>query len=130
MQTNGITAESNANGVLTNMIPKEGGNTFRGTSTACIPTNNLQASTVSDELRSRGLTGGQDRVHLSGGLYVGRSDQTGQAVVLRRASGGRAYLRGGRRQLLEQDPRDAVLHARFVAADEPQRMGREYDGDG
>jgi hypothetical protein len=56
LSTSGISAESNADGSVTNMVPKEGGNTFRGTAYGLFSGSKLQMSNLTDELRARGLT--------------------------------------------------------------------------
>lgn len=54
-ETIGGTAESQVSGVVVNMIPKEGGNTFRGSGTVHYANSSLYASNFSEELRKRGL---------------------------------------------------------------------------
>jgi hypothetical protein len=56
LQTSGISAESNADGAVMNMVLKEGGNEFRTTVNALYTNDHLQANNLNDELRSRGLT--------------------------------------------------------------------------
>ena len=51
----GITAESNADGVLINMVPKEGGNIFSGSAHGLYTNESLQTDNLNDELRARGL---------------------------------------------------------------------------
>jgi hypothetical protein len=56
LSTSGISAESNADGSVTNMVPKEGGNTFRGNVYGLFSGSKLQQSNLTDELRAKGLT--------------------------------------------------------------------------
>jgi hypothetical protein len=56
LSTSGISAESNADGVVANMVPKEGGNDFRGQASGLFSGSKLQMSNLTDELRARGLT--------------------------------------------------------------------------
>ena len=55
MSTSGITAESNADGAIVNMIPKEGGNRFAGGATGLFSNKSLVSDNLSDELIARGL---------------------------------------------------------------------------
>ena len=56
LSTSGISAESMADGVVANMVPKEGGNNFRGQVSGLFSGSKLQMSNLTDELRARGLT--------------------------------------------------------------------------
>jgi hypothetical protein len=53
--TGAQSAEQAVSGITTNLIPKEGGNTFSGNLVLAYADENLQASNLTDELRSRGL---------------------------------------------------------------------------
>src|SRR5207248_11770310 len=53
--TSGLSAEARSSGVLTNIIPKEGGNTFRGHFFGNLSTSSLQANNLSQDLIDRGL---------------------------------------------------------------------------
>jgi hypothetical protein len=55
MYTSGITADSNADGAIVNMIPKEGGNQFSGSISGLFSNDSLMSSNLSDELIARGL---------------------------------------------------------------------------
>jgi hypothetical protein len=55
MSTSGITADSNADGAIVNMIPKEGGNMFAGSVTGLYSGRSLMSDNLSDELIARGL---------------------------------------------------------------------------
>ena len=55
MSTSGITADSNADGAIVNMIPKEGGNRFAGSVSGLFSNKSLMSDNLSDELIARGL---------------------------------------------------------------------------
>src|SRR5262247_225798 len=55
MTTSGISADSNADGAIVNMIPKEGGNKFSGSVTGLYSGKSLMSNNLSDELIARGL---------------------------------------------------------------------------
>jgi hypothetical protein len=55
MSTSGITADSNADGAIVNMIPKEGGNQFAGSISGLFSNDHLMSDNLSDELIARGL---------------------------------------------------------------------------
>ena len=55
LSTTGITADSNADGAIVNMIPKEGGNKFSGGSTGLYSSKSLMSDNLSDDLIARGL---------------------------------------------------------------------------
>ena len=54
--TSGLTAESRSSGVLSNTIPKEGGNTFRGYFFGNFANSGFQSDNLSDDLKKVGLT--------------------------------------------------------------------------
>jgi len=54
-QTSGINAETSAGGVRANMIPKDGGNSFKGTLFASFGNDALQSNNLTSDLISRGL---------------------------------------------------------------------------
>jgi Carboxypeptidase regulatory-like domain len=56
LQSSGISAESNADGSVVNMIPKEGSNSFAGTLSGLYTSDRFESSNLNDDLRSRGLT--------------------------------------------------------------------------
>ncbi len=56
LQSSGISAESNADGSVVNMIPKEGSNRFSGTISGLYTNDSVEASNLNDGLRARGLT--------------------------------------------------------------------------
>ena len=56
LSTSGISADNNTDGVQINLVPKEGGNTFRGSATGLFSGKSLQSDNLTDELRARGLT--------------------------------------------------------------------------
>ena len=55
IETGAISPESQAGGIRINMIPKDGGNTFRGTMIANWTNGSLQGDNFTDELKSQGL---------------------------------------------------------------------------
>ena len=55
MYTSGIAADSNADGAIVNMIPKEGGNQFAGSVSGLFSNESLMSDNLSDELIARGL---------------------------------------------------------------------------
>lgn len=56
METSGLNAESEMGGIRTNVIPKEGGNTFHSYTNFRFGNHSMQANNLNDTLRSRGLT--------------------------------------------------------------------------
>jgi hypothetical protein len=56
LQSSGISAESNADGSVVNMIPKEGSNNFAGALNGLYTSDSFESSNLNDDLRSRGLT--------------------------------------------------------------------------
>ena len=56
VETGGGSAESAAYGAAINMVPKEGGNTFRGSLFGLYTNNSLQSDNLTDTLRARGLS--------------------------------------------------------------------------
>jgi len=55
LNTSGISAEVNADGPVMNIVPKEGGNTFKFIGSGLYTNDKLETNTVSDELRSKGI---------------------------------------------------------------------------
>ena len=55
LQSSGISAEGNAEGILMNMIPKEGGNAFAGNVSGTYTNDSLAGDNLSASLRKRGL---------------------------------------------------------------------------
>ncbi|MQA30030.1 MAG: TonB-dependent receptor [Luteitalea sp.] len=56
IETGGLGAESELSGVRTNVIPKEGGNSFRSYTNFRYGNHTMQSNNMSDDLRSRGLS--------------------------------------------------------------------------
>jgi hypothetical protein len=56
IETAGLSAESEASGVRINLVPRDGGNTFRGVVLGNYADHNLQSDNLSDGLKARGLT--------------------------------------------------------------------------
>jgi hypothetical protein len=55
LETGGLGAESEMSGIRTNVIPKEGGNVFRGTVAGAFTNDDLQSSNLTDEFKAQGL---------------------------------------------------------------------------
>jgi hypothetical protein len=55
LETGGLGAESEMSGIRTNVIPKEGGNTFRGTMAGSFTNHRLQTDNLTDEFKAQGL---------------------------------------------------------------------------
>ncbi len=56
IETAGLSAESEMSGVRINLVPRDGGNTFRGMFIGAYSDHNLQSDNLSDGLKARGLT--------------------------------------------------------------------------
>ena len=56
VETGGVSAESDMSGVAMNMIPKEGGNTFRFMVSGLFTNEHFASDNFNDELRARGVT--------------------------------------------------------------------------
>src|SRR2546426_3913502 len=56
VQTSGATAEAESGGALVNIVPRDGGNTFRGSFAANFASQALQSNNLDDGLRARGVT--------------------------------------------------------------------------
>ncbi len=55
VQTSGGAAESESGGALVNIIPRDGGNTLGGSTTATFSTKGMQSNNLDDALRAQGL---------------------------------------------------------------------------
>jgi outer membrane receptor protein involved in Fe transport len=55
MSTSGISADTNADGLVVNIIPKEGSNTFKTTIGGLFANSAMESENLTDELRARGL---------------------------------------------------------------------------
>jgi hypothetical protein len=64
VETGGVSAESDASGVVVNYIPKEGGNSLSGNFSGLYTNDSLQSSNLSDELRARGLDSVNEALHI------------------------------------------------------------------
>ena len=62
--TGGISAESDASGLTINLIPKEGGNAFRGMSDGTFANDQMQRTNLNDRLRARGVDNTSKVLHL------------------------------------------------------------------
>src|SRR5438552_9788938 len=56
MSTSGISADTNADGVVVNIIPKDGGNSFRTIFAGTFSNTDFESANLDDKLRDRGLT--------------------------------------------------------------------------
>ena len=56
MSTSGISADTNADGLVVNVIPKEGGNQFKVTLQGLYANSGFESDNLSDDLRARGLS--------------------------------------------------------------------------
>lgn len=72
-ETSTRNAESETSSVRTNLVPKDGGNTFRGSLTGNFANSRLQSSNYSDDLRRRGLSspGKTKTVWMTGAAFGG-----------------------------------------------------------
>ena len=123
MYTTGISADSNADGAIVNMIPKEGGNTFSGS------VSGLYLQRQPDERqpeRRADRPGAEEReptqLHLRCGLYAGWSDQERPALVLRLVSRVGQQAAGGQ-QVLQRHAGHTVLHSGPFASRRSRRSG-------
>ena len=56
LNTSGMSAETNSDGPVMNIVPKEGGNTFRFIATGLYTNDTLESDNLDDDLRARGIT--------------------------------------------------------------------------
>jgi carboxypeptidase family protein len=56
VESGGVSAESNASGVMMNLVPKEGSNNFHLNVDGTFTNDNFQSNNLTDRFRSRGLT--------------------------------------------------------------------------
>ena len=111
MSTSGISADSNADGAIVNMIPKEGGNQFAGSVSGLFSNDNLMSDNLSDELIARGLKSVNRLNYIyDAGLHAGWTDQEGPVLVLRLVPRVGQQAAGGQ-QVLQRHAAHAVLHA-------------------
>jgi hypothetical protein len=64
VEVGGISAESDSSGLLMNLVPKEGGNSFRFMADATYTNEDLQSDNFTEELRARGLTASNKVLHM------------------------------------------------------------------
>jgi hypothetical protein len=55
MSTSGISADTNADGIVVNIVPKEGGNSFRTSISGVYANSAMESTNLSQELKDRGL---------------------------------------------------------------------------
>ena len=75
LQASGITAEGNAEGVLINMVPKDGGNLFAGTLSGLYTNSSLSGDNLNDDLRARGLSSVNRPLNVYDIQAIGRRDK-------------------------------------------------------
>ena len=94
LEVGGTSAESPNGGLRTNIIPRDGGNTFKGFFFGSFTNDKLQATNLNDSLQRAGprlrAAGDQDLRHRP---RVRRPAPQGQALVLRLVSGSRTPSR-------------------------------------
>jgi hypothetical protein len=73
LETAGTTAEAQTSGAQVNFVPKDGGNSFRGTVSGNFANDSLQSGNLDDALRARGLTtaSGIRKIYDVGGGFGG-----------------------------------------------------------
>ncbi len=128
MYTTGIAADSNADGAIVNMIPKEGSNQFSGSGHGALfqrQPDERQPQRRPD--RSWSQERQLSELHLRRGIHAWRSDHEGSPVVLWVVSrvGQQAT---GRQQVLQRHTAHAVLHTGPVSTGVRQGMVR-IEGD-
>jgi len=64
LQTSGISAEVNADGPVMNVVPKQGGNTFRAILNGLYSNHSMESDNLTDDLRARGLNAANKRVKI------------------------------------------------------------------
>ena len=122
------TAEQETGGVRINMIPREGGNTFKGSFFATGVNSSFQADNYTPELGGRRPADARrDQAQLRLQPLGRRSDHEGQAVVLHLGAicRQRELRRRGRRQLNAGNPNAWT----YVARSEPARRLFPHPGD-
>ena len=128
LSTSGISAESDADGSVSNMVPKEGGNTFRGNAYGLFSGRKLQMSNLTDELRARGLTTTNEVVRVWDATFtlggpIKRDKIWFFALFREWGNGG-----SGGGQVLEPDTGHDVLHAGSRSPGDRNRMVRVEGG--
>ncbi len=100
MSTSGISADTNADGLVVNIIPKEGGNQFRTTLSGLYTNDSLESAATSPTNCKRGLSHRveQDTEAVRHVGHRRRADHEGPALVLRGAAqlGHRTHARRAR----------------------------------
>ena len=64
LQTSGISADTNADGPVVNIIPKEGGNTFSGTLSGFFTNDSMESKNLTSDLETRGLTRSNETIKM------------------------------------------------------------------
>jgi hypothetical protein len=77
LQASGITAEGNAEGVLINMVPKDGGNLFAGTLSGLYTNEHLASDNLTSGLKARGAASASSGKGCEGASGAGGSGSAG-----------------------------------------------------
>ena len=64
LQTSGISAEVNADGPVMNIVPKQGGNTFKTIFNGLYSNHSMESDNLNDDLKARGLNAANQRVKI------------------------------------------------------------------
>ena len=124
LSISGISADNNSDGVQINLVPKEGGNTFRGSVSGLYSGTGLQSDNLTDSLRARGLTTVTTVNYIfDSGFTLGGPIKKDTALVLSLVSGV-GQRAPGCRQVLQHDARHDVLHPRPRSAGVRSRVVR------
>lgn len=109
LETSGLSAESETSGIRTNLIPRDGGNTFKGLFIGSFANNDLQSGNLNDDLKATGLMsvttvkrsydidpafGGpirKDRLWFWGSVRAQASEQSVAGIYYNLTPTGRAY---------------------------------------
>jgi len=98
-QTAGGSAETQTGGITMNLVPKDGGNQFKGGAKWARSPESWQGNNLTDDLKAKGVTGVDKIAHFEEfNVETRRPDRQEQAVVLRRVPPG--LLRQADRQHL------------------------------
>ena len=111
VETGGVSAESEASGIVMNMVPKEGGNTFDGSISGFFTNDKMQANNLTDDLRARGLTTPNEVLHLYDfGVAIGGPIKQDRLwfFTAPRFAGNKNLIPG---VVLQPDSGHALLHA-------------------
>ena len=103
LQTSGIGADTNADGPVVNIIPKEGGNQFSGVAAGFFSNDRMESENLTADLRSRGLNRSNKTLKMwDQSLSIGGPIMRDRVVVLRRGTE-LGLLAAARRRVLEPE---------------------------